>query len=503
MSDVSWGDYNNDGYLDFVIMGLNEDFERIVKVYKNNGNGNFEVQDQFVFTGVQAGSIDWGDFNNDGFLDLIFNGQYFVESATTLETTIYTNNGGNSFSELLNQNFKETTWGEADWGDINNDGYLDFVLTGWVQSKGEVSTTLYLNNTNETFSQMVDSLTHVGYGSTSWGDYDNDLDLDLLLTGLYASSAETSEIYKNNETTPNFRPNVIINLQTEIIGNDVTFSWDEATDNNQPSAGLNYNIYVYEEGNDSTYIASPQAFPYNHPLNGKRLIAKRGQIQGVRQDGRVSYMLKGVFEECKTYYWSVQAIDASFVGGEFAPEQFFKLPDIIFPEIECRTDTTIILLEEETLYIAGTEFDLLNYSDNCDSVSIINNYNNADSLVGETFPIGTTTVTWTVTDEAGNQTQCSFDVEIKEFVGVDELTENEILIYPNPADDVITIKVLDSYSKEYQISIYNFNGEKIYSEEVCSNDFKIQTQLFSIGLYLCVISQNGQIISSEKFIVEH
>ena len=52
-------------------------------------------------------------------------------------------------------------------------------------------------------------------------------------------------------------------------------------------------------------------------------------------------------------------------------------------------------------------------TDNCDNdLTFINGYNNAASLAGASFPVGVTTVTWTVTDDAGNSATCAIDIEI-------------------------------------------------------------------------------------------
>ncbi|MCK8524385.1 HYR domain-containing protein, partial [Aquimarina sp. D1M17] len=59
----------------------------------------------------------------------------------------------------------------------------------------------------------------------------------------------------------------------------------------------------------------------------------------------------------------------------------------------------------------ATEFDPISFSDNCD-VTLTNDYNNNPTLAGETFPIGTTTVTWTATDDSDNTTSCSIDVVV-------------------------------------------------------------------------------------------
>ncbi|MCF8274575.1 MAG: HYR domain-containing protein, partial [Flavobacteriaceae bacterium] len=63
---------------------------------------------------------------------------------------------------------------------------------------------------------------------------------------------------------------------------------------------------------------------------------------------------------------------------------------------------------------SGTEFDPTSFSDNC-LATLENNYNNSDTLLGETFPIGTTDVVWTVTDDSGNSTSCTIQVIVTDI----------------------------------------------------------------------------------------
>ncbi|MDI9563124.1 MAG: HYR domain-containing protein [Bacteroidota bacterium] len=63
-------------------------------------------------------------------------------------------------------------------------------------------------------------------------------------------------------------------------------------------------------------------------------------------------------------------------------------------------------------YIAvGPEFDPTN-NDNCQLFNLSNNLNGESTLAGYVFPIGTTNVIWIVTDNAGNQGTCNFDVVV-------------------------------------------------------------------------------------------
>ena len=82
------------------------------------------------------------------------------------------------------------------WGDYDNDGDLDILLIGY--SNGGPVSKIYHNNGDNTFTEQTSiSLIGVYYSSAAWGDYDNDGDLDILLTG-YSNSGPVSKIYRNN-----------------------------------------------------------------------------------------------------------------------------------------------------------------------------------------------------------------------------------------------------------------------------------------------------------------
>jgi hypothetical protein len=298
-----WGDYDNDGDLDITLAGYSET-GAFSAIYKNNGDNTFTEQKDILLPQVfSASNLDWGDYDNDNDLDLLFVG--------------YTNNGyvANVYRNLGNNNFEaidgismELIAGRcAGWGDYDNDGDLDILQTG-SDDIGSFSY-IYINNGNNTLTK--DSLEKITglRGSSEWGDYDNDGDIDLLIMG-FDSDNDYTKIYKNMSTEVNSRPNVIDQMSTTVNGNEVTFSWTKATDPNQ-SDGLNYNLYIYNS-DSSKYLRPGHVFERTKDLNGKRLISASGQIQ---QTIYTMTIPDG------NYKWSVQAIDACFEGGEFSIEK--------------------------------------------------------------------------------------------------------------------------------------------------------------------------------------
>ena len=85
------------------------------------------------------------------------------------------------------------------------------------------------------------------------------------------------------------------------------------------------------------------------------------------------------------------------------------------PTIFCVTNQTKAADSGQCYYtVSGTEFDLTSYSDDCLVANVVNDFNGGTSLNGAQIPTGTTTITWTVTDNAGNSSLCSFDVTVND-----------------------------------------------------------------------------------------
>ena len=64
--------------------------------------------------------------------------------------------------------------------------------------------------------------------------------------------------------------------------------------------------------------------------------------------------------------------------------------------------------------VVGSEFDPTSTDDNCGISSVTNDFNGGATLAGAVFPLGSTTVTWTITDNSSNTATCSFDVVVSD-----------------------------------------------------------------------------------------
>ena len=313
--DLAWGDYDRDGDLDVLLSGLDHSgttpvggTARFTRIYRNNGNG--------TFTDIQAGladagdsSVAWGDYNNDGYLDIALSG----DIGGTARSFVYRNNGDGTFTDIQ-AGLTHVDLGSVAWGDYDNDGLLDLVLTGAPNGPGDIAQ-VYRNNGNGIFTDIQAGLTGVSSGSAAaWGDYDGDGDLDILLTGYSnALHAPIARIYRNNAAVANTAPAAPTNLTLGATAQgSLTLSWNAATDTQTPANGLSYNLRIGTTPGGSDILA-----PAADATTGWRRLAQRGSLQ------TTSWPLAGPFTSGQTYYWSVQAVDTSLAGSAFAAEASF------------------------------------------------------------------------------------------------------------------------------------------------------------------------------------
>ncbi len=131
---------------------------------------------------ARAGSVVFDDMNNDGWLDFVLTSWYHTDS-----TMLYINNGDGSFSD---QSYSSGISGHQgslhlNQTDFNNDGWLDlFILRGaWIIRQGDIPATLLMNTGKGTFEDVTLKAGLTKYGpsqAAAWADFNLDGWLDLV-----------------------------------------------------------------------------------------------------------------------------------------------------------------------------------------------------------------------------------------------------------------------------------------------------------------------------------
>ena len=220
---ASWGDYNNDGFLDVFICNRDLSLQIPNYLFKNKGDGTFV--NVSMTSGIGSGShlslcAAFFDYNNDGWQDI-----YVSNDKIQTVNLLYHNNGDGTFAEMGEVSGTNVAIDAMSTtiGDYNNDGWFDIYVTN-----GPNGNVLFKNNGDGTFTNMAED-SGTTFNSSAWSsvflDAENDGDLDLYV------SSESSGI--NPEYMPaafyeNLGNNTFTVLNNGSFNNDNRESYSNA-----------------------------------------------------------------------------------------------------------------------------------------------------------------------------------------------------------------------------------------------------------------------------------
>ncbi len=172
--DAAVGDYNHDGFPDIVMTGLNAKGRPVMRLYRNDGHGRFTYVPQ-SFIPLTDGSVEWGDYDHDGDLDLLVTGKRIDNKLVTL---IYRNDNGH-FTQVPTD-IPGVYNGVARWGDINNDGRMDILITG---NNGDGPFTAVYVYKKGKYQRMNDHFVQLQNSDAQWADFNKDGYMDFIISG--------------------------------------------------------------------------------------------------------------------------------------------------------------------------------------------------------------------------------------------------------------------------------------------------------------------------------
>ncbi len=233
------GDFDNDGDLDLFIIGGSASTDHL---YINDGSGNFT--DQAAAWGVdrvhKGSGVAVGDYNNDGWLDLMVTSLGPPDSYEYDWSVLYRNNGDGTFTDVTatagvgegNNRFLADAMSPA-FGDYDLDGDLDLAVAGWYGGSS-----LYRNNGDGTFTDVTLTALDIDItgvsGLRGYAPRFVDMDGDRYPELLFVADFETSKYFRNDGdgTFTNLTPGNGTGLDTNGMGNsfgdynnDGTFDW--------------------------------------------------------------------------------------------------------------------------------------------------------------------------------------------------------------------------------------------------------------------------------------
>ena len=247
-------DYDNDGFPDiYVTNDTNRNF-----LYHNNGDGTFTDESLFIGVGYDEGGvaegsmgIDCGDYNRDGWLDLIV--------ANSEKATLYKNEEGLFFADATAESgLQQPTLPFVGFSplflDYDNDGHLDlFCANGHPQDVIEIlmdhetyaqRDQMFQNRGDGTYADVSETAgayfteTLVGRAAAT-ADYDNDGDTDIVIM----NSNQRAVLLRNDGgNTKNWIGIKLVGTQRnrDGIGAKVTVSTEDMTQMREVKSGSSY-----------------------------------------------------------------------------------------------------------------------------------------------------------------------------------------------------------------------------------------------------------------------
>ena len=179
---AAWADIDGDGDLDLMVAGSGV----FLRVYRNDGDKFTDVTEAVGLGHVPSGySLNLIDYDNDGQPDLFLSLNGW---SGPMPDRLYHNDHGHFTDVSAKSGAADPGSGFVSvWGDLDNDGWLDFVVANGVLQEGSV-TQIYRNNHDGTFTNVTKAAglkEPPSYGAigVALGDYDKDGKLDLLING--------------------------------------------------------------------------------------------------------------------------------------------------------------------------------------------------------------------------------------------------------------------------------------------------------------------------------
>lgn len=237
-------------------------------------------------------------------------------------------------------------------------------------------------------------------------------------------------------------------------------------------AGTNYGLYKSTNDGANWSLASNTGWPDGLPMTPS-------SVKAFTVNGNVIVAAPNSFPLNSSVYVSTD-------GGANWTKKIAGLPNMIFyPSALLFVGNNIIM---------GTDIGVYKSTDNGNNwtslnVGLTNGNINSIYSDGTTLFIGT-----------GNGLYSLPVTEVVTDFATNTVRENELLVYPNPAKNAITVQ-LNKPKNGYLLNIYNLQGQLLLSHEISSGKNNVDINTFSVGTYFVKFLSNGN-VTTRKFVKE-
>ena len=436
---ASWGDYNNDSFLDVFLSIRDPNQIDYNLLYKNNGDGTFtDVTEEagLDLTGFLSFCSAFFDYDKDGYQDIyIANDKFFTPNL------LYRNNGDGTFESVGEATGADLYMGAMSTtiDDYNNDGWLDIYVTNFYPPEddtGVEGNAFLRNNGDGTFTNVAEE-NGTRFDSIGWGavflDADNDTDHDLYVSGNISDQSEFLEaaFYENQGD------------DTFLIPDTAGFVGDDGSSYSNALGDVDNDGYpeiiVMNNGFEEIYLWKNETPQDNNWIKVK--------LEGTESNrmGIGSWIRIGVNGE-EQYHYTL--CGEGYLGQNSAYE-FFGLGDA----------TTIDFIE--VTWLSGQ----------------VDYYENIEANASLTI------------------------IEGEELLSVAETTiTNDFNVFPNPVDANGILFFKSKSPIEGDLTLYDTTGKEVVSSSIHGDTGQLQVHDVSSGFYILKVETQNSIESLKVII---
>ncbi|WP_405211250.1 FG-GAP-like repeat-containing protein [Dokdonia sp. Asnod2-E02] len=434
----------------------------------------YELADvsQADFENFTLSSLEFADVDNDSDVDLLIMGRNvdFINVAN-----LYINDGEGNYSLDQGSNIEGLSSGDLSFGDIDNDNDLDLIVTGRNTNMTR-RTELYLNDGSGVFTvQSQVQFESVAGSKVELGDLNNDGLLDVVLIGFTGSEAQTN-VYLNTGNATFTEVSTI--FEDVFLGDIAIFDADNDTDNDVLITGSgNSNNRVselYLNNGDGTFIES------SNSLTGS--ISSSVAVADIDSDNDFDIIISGLSLVNGLQEPSTTLYINNGMGEYTASTQSFinvGRGNVVFEDIDNDQDLDI--------FISGVdEDDAIIYSFYLnDGLGVYAPFVDSNILAVREGSLDFADVNGDGTQDIAITGKSSEDIESsrlyinQEMLGVTNVESNALSVYPNPSNGRFTINIDKPVG---QIEIFEISGKLMLRDNEVNDKF-LNVNLAS-GIYL-------------------
>jgi photosystem II stability/assembly factor-like uncharacterized protein len=317
----AWADFDGDLDLDLLLVHLSPLTDTgFIRRYRNDGGGVFVGEDILGNVTIEHGEAQWGDYDDDGDLDVLVAGHIKEEDGSfNTVLRIYRNDAETYVAfEVIGCPACEGWWDltAATWADYDSDGDVDILLAGNYNSGSQIEGRAKVyDNDGGVFTDSGNQLpapraSGSRGGSFTWLDIDGEGDLDYFIAGQYFVPGGNGlveaqmHVYRNDAPGQNDAPSAPSNLAAQVDGDTggVTLWWSPAVDDLTPSHALTYDLGLFRDG--TPVVLTPHRLP------------EPGSVSAALSQWTLTGLPDGL------YTWTLRAVDSAYNGGPAAQSSF-------------------------------------------------------------------------------------------------------------------------------------------------------------------------------------